>query len=155
MRSGRSLMSFFFFLHFHILALHALLKIFIYFNCRIITILWMFLPYIHGINESAIGIYVSLPSWTSLTPPSPPLPSRSSQSTGFGFPASYIKLPLAILHVVMYVFQCFITDAHLMHAGWSENVNWCSHYRNSMEILQNIKYRTVIWFNYYCYCCCC
>ena len=45
-------------------------------------------------HESAIGIPMSSPSWAPLTPPSPPYPSRLSQSTGFGFPASYIPLLL-------------------------------------------------------------
>ena len=34
-------------------------------------------------------------SWTSLLPLSPLHPSRLSQSTGFGFPVSYSKFPLA------------------------------------------------------------
>ena len=38
---------------------------------------------------------------------SPPHPSRLSQSAGLGFPASYIKLSVAILHTVMYMFQCY------------------------------------------------
>ena len=101
--------------------------------------MWRLLSYIHGINESTIGIYVSLPSWTPLPPPSPSRPSRLSQSTGLGFPASYIKLPMAILHVVMYMFRCFITDAHLMHAGWSENVNWCSHYKTAWSFLKTLN----------------
>ena len=40
-------------------------------------------------------------------PPSPPHPSRLSQSTGFGCPAPYIKLPLAVLRMAMSVFQCY------------------------------------------------
>ena len=47
-------------------------------------------------QESAIGIHVSPASWTPLALPSLPHLSRLSQSTGFGFPASYFKLPLAI-----------------------------------------------------------
>ena len=39
-------------------------------------------------HESVTGTHVA--------PPCPPHASRLSQSTGFGFPASYIKLPLAI-----------------------------------------------------------
>ena len=44
-------------------------------------------------HESATGIYVSSPSWTALPCPSSSHPSRLSQSTGFGFPASYSKFP--------------------------------------------------------------
>ena len=43
-------------------------------------------------HELALGIHMSPPSWT--TPPSHP--SQLSQSTSFGFPASYSKLTLAI-----------------------------------------------------------
>jgi len=38
----------------------------------------------------------SPPSWTPLPPPSSPYPSRSSQSTGFGCPASFITHSLVI-----------------------------------------------------------
>ena len=41
-------------------------------------------------HEMAIGIHMSPPFYTLSHP------SRLSQSTGFGFPASYSKLPLAI-----------------------------------------------------------
>ena len=58
-------------------------------------------------HETAIGIHVSPLFRTPFPPPSPPHISRLSQSTGFVFPVSYIKLPLAILHVVMYMFQCY------------------------------------------------
>ena len=47
-------------------------------------------------HESATGICMSPPSWSSLSPPSPSQPSRLSQSTGFGFPVSYSKFPLVI-----------------------------------------------------------
>ena len=58
--------------------------------------------------ESAIGIHVSPPPWSPLPPPSPPHPSRLSQSTGFGCPGSHIKPALlSISHVVMYVFQYY------------------------------------------------
>ena len=46
------------------------------------TILWWFLPYMHVLSPN--------PSLTSL----PIHSSRLSQSTAFGFPASYIRLPL-------------------------------------------------------------
>ena len=48
-------------------------------------------------HESAIGIDVSPPSLTPLPLLFPPQPSRlGAQSTGFGLPASYAKLPLVI-----------------------------------------------------------
>ena len=47
-------------------------------------------------HESVIGTHVTPPSWTPLPSPSPPCPSRLSQSTCFGFRESQIKLPLAI-----------------------------------------------------------
>ena len=46
--------------------------------------------------ESTISIRRSPPSWTYLPPPTLSHPSRLSQTTGFGFPASYSKFPLAI-----------------------------------------------------------
>ena len=82
----------------------------IYFNWRIVT-----LQYCDGFAiyqyESATGIHVSPPSWTRFSPPSPPHPSRLSQSTDFGCSASYIKLALVIyftypkLYVSMLFFQ--------------------------------------------------
>ena len=47
-------------------------------------------------DELAIGIHMFPPSWTSLPPPTPSHPSRSSQCTGFELPASYSKFPLVI-----------------------------------------------------------
>ena len=55
---------------------------------------------------SAVRIYVSPPSYTFL-PSSLSHPSRLSQSTSFGCPGSYIKLPLAVLHTVLYRCQCY------------------------------------------------
>ena len=46
--------------------------------------------------ELAIGIHVSPPFWSPLLSPSPPYPTRLSQSTGFSCPVSYIKLTLVI-----------------------------------------------------------
>ena len=45
---------------------------------------------------SAIGIQVSPLSWTPFPSPSPPQPSRLSQSTSFGCPAACLKFALAI-----------------------------------------------------------
>ena len=50
----------------------------------------------HSSTESAIGIYMSPPPWTSLPPPTPLHPSRLSQSTRFENPVLYWKFPLAI-----------------------------------------------------------
>ena len=47
-------------------------------------------------HESAIGIHMSPPSWTSLTPPTPSHPTGFSQSTGFELPESYNKFLLVI-----------------------------------------------------------
>ena len=47
-------------------------------------------------HELAISIYVSPTSWTPLQLPSPPYPSRLSQSTSFGCPASGIELALVL-----------------------------------------------------------
>ena len=48
----------------------------IYFNWRLITVLWWFLPYIH-MNQP--WVYMCSPSWLSLPPPSPSHPLGSSQ----------------------------------------------------------------------------
>ena len=65
------------------------------FNCRIIT-----LHYCDGLCHTSAWDghrYTYVPSLLyPLSPPSPSHPSRLSQSTGFRFPASYSKLPLAI-----------------------------------------------------------
>ena len=47
-------------------------------------------------HDSAIDTHMSSSSCTPLPPPSPSHSSRLSQSTGFGFPVSYGKHPLAI-----------------------------------------------------------
>ena len=76
---------------------------------RIVTILWWFLLYI---NMNLPQVYMCpTKSWTPLPPASPPYPSGLSQSTGFGCPASCIKLALVInftcgnVHVSMLVSQ--------------------------------------------------
>ena len=68
------------------------------------TILWCFPVYQH---ESFLNIHVSPPFWTP-PPPTPPYPSRLSQSTSFVCPTSCIRLSLVIvLHMVIYMFQCY------------------------------------------------
>ena len=50
-------------------------------------------------HELAISIHVSPPSLFPPPHPSPLHPSRLTQSTNFGFPASYIKLPLSLTNL--------------------------------------------------------
>ena len=64
----------------------------IYFNWRLITILW-FLPYI-DMNQP--WVYMCFPSWTPLPHPSPSHPSGSSQCTSSEHPVSCIQPGLAI-----------------------------------------------------------
>ena len=47
-------------------------------------------------TTTAIATHMSPPSWNFLPPPTLSHPSKWSQSTGFGLPASYSKFPLAI-----------------------------------------------------------
>ena len=55
-----------------------------------------------------MGIHVSPLPCTSLPPPSPPHPSRLSQSTAFGCPASCIEFPMTLcLPMGMYVSMLF------------------------------------------------
>ena len=54
------------------------------------------------------GSHVPPPSWTPFPPPSPPYPSRLSQSTGFEYPASCIKPALVIYFTCGNIYvQCF------------------------------------------------
>ena len=67
--------------------------LFIYFNWRIITLLWWFCCISTWIGHRYTCVYP--PSWTPLPPPSPPYPSGLSQSTGFrksnfSLPASWL-----------------------------------------------------------------
>ena len=68
-------------------------RTFFFFNWRLITILWWFLPYIH-INQP--WVYMCSPSWPSLPSPSPSHPSGSSQCTNPEHPVSCIEHELAI-----------------------------------------------------------
>ena len=86
----QSLTPFFFF---NALLAQSTHFIFFYFNWRLITILWWFLPYVH-MNQP--WVYMCSPSWTSLQPPSSSHPSGSSQYTSPEHPVSCIKPGLAI-----------------------------------------------------------
>ena len=68
------------------------LKKLIYFNWRLITILWV-LPYI-DMNQPQV--YMCPPSRTPLPPPSPSHASGLSQYTGFWCPVSCFELGLLI-----------------------------------------------------------
>ena len=71
---------------------HNFLLKLMYFNWRIITSSWWFLPCIN-MNWPQVYIRPPCPIFP-LPPPSPPYPSGLSQSTGFGCPASWIELAL-------------------------------------------------------------
>ena len=59
-------------------------------------------------HETAIGIYVSLPSWTPLPSPTLSHPSRLSQSTRLSFLNHTANSHwLHILHMVMCMFQSY------------------------------------------------
>ena len=66
---------------------------FLYFNWRLITILWWFLPYI-DMNQPQVRMCP--PSRTPLPPPSPSHPSGLSQCTSPECPVSCIKFGLVI-----------------------------------------------------------
>ena len=65
----------------------------IYFNWRLIKILWWFLPYI-DMNQTQVYMYSSI--LKPLLPPSPSHPSGLSQWSGFECPVSCIELGLVI-----------------------------------------------------------
>ena len=98
--------------------MHFLFFKLIYLNWRIIT-----LQYCDSLCHTSTWIghrYTSVPSLLNTRlQPSPPAPSRLSQSTSSGFPASYIKLPLVVLHVVMYMFQWYsLKSSHPLLSHW-------------------------------------
>ena len=86
--------------------------LFIYFNWRIITVLWCILPYI-DMNQPQVYLCPP-PSWNSLPSPSPPYPYGLSHSTGFGCPFTCFELALLIYftfgnaHVSIITFLNFI-----------------------------------------------
>ena len=90
------------------------------FNWRLRTLPYCgsFLPYI-DMNQP--WVYMCPPSWISLPPPSPPHPSGLSQSTSFGYPASWIKFALVVYftHGNIHVSVLF---SHIVSPSPSPNV---------------------------------
>ena len=59
-------------------------------------------------SESAIGIHMSHPSWTSFPTPIPSDPTRLSQSTGLSsLYYTATSHQLSVSHMFMYIFQCY------------------------------------------------
>ena len=69
-------------------------------------------------HESAIGMHMSPPSWTSL-PPSHP--SRWSQSIEFELPASYSKFPLTIYFTCTWVSSNEVDEPRAHYTEWSKS----------------------------------
>ena len=72
-------------------------------------------------HESAIGIHMTPPPWTSLTPPTPFHPTGLSQSTGFELPESYNKFLLIIyfaygnIYVSMLLSLSYVSFPHRVY----------------------------------------
>ena len=82
------------------------------FKWRIISLQYC-VGFCHTSHESAIGRHMSIPSWTSLLPPTPFHPSRLSQSPGFSSLSQTANFHwLSILHMVVYV---SMLPSHLLH----------------------------------------
>ena len=82
----------------------------------LLTILWSFLS---NVNHK----YTYVPSLLNPLPlPSPPHPSRLSQSTGFGFPVSYSKFPLASYFISSNVYVSMLSSQIVPHSS-SPNVS--------------------------------
>ena len=90
----------------------------LYLEDNYFTILWWFLLYN---NMNWPQVYMFPPCWAPLSPPSPPYPSGLSQSTGFGCPASCIKIALVIyftngnIHISMSFSQIILKLQHKMY----------------------------------------
>ena len=76
------------------------------FSWRIIAL--QYYVFVKHPHESAIGIHMSPPSWTSLPPPSPAHPTRLSQSPSLGsLRHTANSLWLSVLHMIVYMFPCY------------------------------------------------
>ena len=99
-------------------------------------------------HDSAIGIHISPPSRTSLPPPTPPHPSRLSQSTRFKLPGSYNKFPLALyftygnvyVSVLLFKFVPSSPSHTVFTSQFSMHLHRCSANKFISAILLNSKY---------------
>ena len=92
------------------------------FKWRIISLQYC-VGFCHTSHESAIGRHMSIPSWTSLLPPTPFHPSRLSQSPGFSSLSHTANFHwLSILHMVVYV---SMLPSHLLHPHPSSFFLFC------------------------------
>ena len=91
-----------------------------FFNGQIITYSIGLVSATHP-YESAIGIHMPPPSWTSLPSPTPSHPSRFSQSTKFELPASYSKIPLAIYFTCIWVSSNEVDEPRAHYTEWSKS----------------------------------
>ena len=118
----------------------------IYFNWRLITILWWFLPYI-DINQPWVDM--CSPSWPSLLPPSHPIPQGHPSAPALSTLSHASNLDWwSFSHMVIYMFQCYsLKSSHLhllpqspkdcsLHLG----LFWCLAYRVIITIFLNSIY---------------
>ena len=101
---------------------HFFLNFLFLFKWRIISLQYC-VGFCHTSHESAIGRHMSIPSWTSLLPPTPFHPSRLSQSPGFSSLSHTANFHwLSILHMVVYV---SMLPSHLLHPHPSSFFLFC------------------------------
>ena len=62
-------------------------------------------------HESATGIHISSPSWTSFSSLTPSHPSRLSESSGFGCPQSQ-QIPTGHLSIDIFKFNHLLCDSY-------------------------------------------
>ena len=85
----------------------------IYFNWRLITILWWFLPYI-DINQPWVDM--CSPSWPSLLPPSHPIPQGHPSAPALSTLSHASNLDWwSFSHMVIYMFQCYSLKSSHLH----------------------------------------
>ena len=96
------------------------------FSWRIIAL--QYCVFVKHPHESAIGIHMSPPSWTSFPPPSPAHPSRLSQSPSLGsLRHTANSLWLSVLHMIVYMFACYsLNSSHLLFLPPSPCPQVCS-----------------------------